>query len=578
MRGLTTLVENGMKTARRWVIDPVRQLSRGHSRLHGTCVRRHQPLQNQKCRLPLKPCIKQAILYDRSMYGTAILPRESWYQRIRSNRIFTGLAVYLCLLIVWVIFVHPALFNEWWSQDDLMTLARGTERYTRTQIINSFARGSRPLQTIVQLLTNAVLFHTSSDFTAGIVLRLIQGTMHVLCASIAGLLLARFTERKIAFLTVLPFLVWPFSHDATIWVSGIIYPLAALLSLLGILLLIGKAESSSARRFAGMFFIALSPFANQSSCLAGGVVFCMALALSRHHREHRSLLLHMLPYVLTAYTVGLALNIQLTTQAQDQRIANFSVTEVPKHMWEPVTRGFKSLLTTPLLYPPWLTIFQPALFAFALIAIFPLSSAQSIRHKMIGGVVVLLLGLSIVCIIRAPAIAIGSTWITERMMYLDPFLFSLAFCLILQAKLKPNINAMVSLLLLTVLIGAFLPISLTHAREHVTVYNRDVEELRRLEHIASQEQTKHLLLVTTKFRSSSVNPYSIRYSFGSPSVSSFTSEMFSFFFITYYSKTLVFNSDEVFRKQCADSCPKTSPPSQWTGTLQKPVKAICFCP
>lgn len=512
------------------------------------------------------------------MNGTAILPRESWYKRVKRNRIITGLAVFLCMFIVWMIFVYPALFHQWWAQDDFMILVRGEDRYTRAQIISNFFQSSRPLQTIVQWLHNAVLFYTSSDFTAGIVLRLIQGTMHVLCASIAGLILVRFTERKIAFLTVLPFLVWPFSNDATVWVAGTVYPFAALLSLLGTLLLIGKDTSSSLRRFAGMFCIALSPFVNQSSCLAGAVVFCMVLALSRHHREHRSLLLHMLPYFLTAFTVGVLLNIQLTIQAQDQRIIKLSVMEIPKNTWEPATRGIKYLLTTPRLYPPWLTIFQPAIFALALMAIFPLSSAQSIRNKIIGGTVALLLGLSLVFIMRAPTIAIGNYWITERTMYLDPLLFTFAFCLILQSNLKPRINAAVALLLLVILIGAYLPISLTHAHEHVTVYNRDIKELKHLENVAFMEHTNQLLLATTTFRPSSVNPYSIRYTFGSPSVSIFQSEMFSFFYIKYYSKALLFNTDEAFRKQCADSCPKTDPPSQWIGTLEKPVKAICFCP
>ncbi|MFH0851952.1 MAG: hypothetical protein V1876_04355 [Candidatus Peregrinibacteria bacterium] len=508
----------------------------------------------------------------------ASFQEENKFLHTRNNYVI-AVIVFFLFFALWILFVWPAISHLWWVEDDyslLTSQADGT--FDVMNVMRSIPLSSRPIHTIWTIVKFAVITHAPSLLGAGVVFRLIQGSIHTLCAVLAGLILARFTERKIAILTVLPFLIWPFGSEATLWTSAAIYPIAACLSLFGILLLIGKKTVSLRRKLIGILLITLAPFANQSACLAGLLVYCMVLALSWNHYEHRSQLLRALPYLLAAYTLAICLNGLMVVQTHDQRVGAFSLPDLPAHAMTQLSLTITYLLTAPFLYPRWLIRVHIVIFAFALIAVFPLSRAKGILKIITGGLVAVLIGFIVLLLLRAPTIYTGMDWVSGRTMYLDPLLFSFALCLILQSRLKPKLSMALVILLLIVLAGTYYPISVANARENVTVYTKDIETLRRLESIAWTENTNRLLIAYLPHRRPSVNPYSVRYyDFGDVHHSVFMTWQYSILFVELYSKQLTLETDPALIQHCVNACPKERNP-RWIGMIEKPVRALCFCP
>ncbi len=519
-------------------------------------------------------CTGSWISYDDVMNEKAPLPEEPLFASVLGNRFRVGFVVFLLFLFLWAFFVWPALSNEWWAVDDYITARPGHLRFTITSIFTS----GRPLYTLWIFFTRTLLDFLPWE-TAGILVRTAQGSMHALCAVLIGFLLVRFTGRKIAICTVLPFLVWPFGSEPTTWIAAAIYPIGALLSVSGLAVLLRPRLFASWHTLIGMFLLFLAPFANQSAGIAGLVVFCILAALSLRNRERRAVLLRALPILLIAYALAVVTQFTVLTLFQEHRFSGYTPGTVSSHI---ITQGqlmITYLLTSPYLYPTWLIVVQLMLFLLALIAAFPLSGAHTYRGRIMEGAAVTLLFGTLPLLLRAPTIFTGMDWVSGRTMYLDPLLFTFALCIVLRSRLLPIISTgIVTLFIITLLIGYY-PISTVNAREHVTLFNNDVATLRHLETVARQEQVDQLIIAYQPYRTSTFNPYLLRYyNFGDIHHSILRDWQYSFYFMQLYSQELHLLREEEYVKLCAAACTYKDPPGRSIEFIEKPVRALCFCP
>lgn len=523
-------------------------------------------------------CAKGPIPYDSAMDSGAD-SKPNGPAHIRHNTLLTGCVVLLFFFALWVLYFWPAIVNEWWAVDDYYFLVHRTieKQNTFAYLINFFRTG-RPLSILWIHLIKYYVTNMPLQ-VAGIAPRLLQGIFHTVCALLIGMIFVRFTRRKSALLTVLPFLLWPFGSEATTWISAVGYPIAALLSILGLMLLISKDRISLVYRLTGILLIALSPFSNQAGCLSGLLVYCILLALSLYDHQHRSALFRILPTVLFSYFVGLVLQSTVLILLQENRFARLTTGGLGDHMLKQFELTFTFLFSNPSLYPSWLVIVHYVFLALALISIFLLSSAPTLWKATIGGFTVILLGCAFLFILRATTIITGIDWVSGRTMYLDPLLFSFALCLILQSRLRPAINTLIVAILLIVLVAGYYPISVSNARENVSVFENDLKTLRHLETLARAEDTDQLLIAYLPFGKPSDNPYSIRYyNFGDIHHTVFRTRLYSIPFVEFFSKELHLIREPEKIAYCVQSCPNTEQPKRWIGVIEQPVRALCLCP
>lgn len=106
-----------------------------------------------------------------------------------------------------------------------------------------------------------------------------QGGLHALVGVLAADLLWRETWRWTVFLSVLPFVLWPFNGEATLWRAAGQYPLAALLGLLGVQAIRRSSEQPTLSSITGPSLIALGVLTNQSAAFAGAVVWVFVVGL-----------------------------------------------------------------------------------------------------------------------------------------------------------------------------------------------------------------------------------------------------------------------------------------------------------
>lgn len=510
------------------------------------------------------------------MDDSALVTQKPLSERILQSRLGWGIIAFLGLFFLWTLFVHPALFSEWWGADDFNTLEHRGVLVPAKMLTSYFFSSARPIGTLAAI-SEHVMLSVFPPFTAGLFIRLLQGIAHVAAATLIGTLLVQWTGRKLAMLTVLPFLVWPFGSEATVWMAAFAYPIAALLSVGGLLLLLRAERFFSARTIMGMVLIFLAPFSNQSAGIAAFVTFLILVALSLSDRAKLRSLVRPLAALAIAYLLAVVVQGALLSLFRESRFSGYLPGTQFAHLRSQLYLTYLYLLSAPYLYPLWVRGVHFLLFLLGLIAVFPFFPARTIIQKILGGIAAVGLIAIMFLALRAPTVFTGMDWVSGRTLYIDPLVMTCALCFILQSRLRPAHSAGIVLLLLTALLIGYYPISTVNARENVIVFQNDLKTLQNLEETARAQGTDQLAVAFQPYRSPPPNPYNLRYiDFGENHYSAFRTQIFGPNFIAHFSSlTLLTDRDSI--RRCAAACRFKDPPERSIEWMEDPVKALCFC-
>jgi hypothetical protein len=181
----------------------------------------------------------------------------------------TELAVFLCLLLVWLLPRAMAFIEPFWHADDYTMWNLKT-----WSMLHDSARNGRLLNGPIIALYN--LFPPPDHALGSIILRSLQGLLHVGAAFIIWKSLLKQLKPWQALAATLPFLSWAFNCEATLWIGATIYPAGALLSVLGVYL---ARLDSTRSRISGAACLALSVHTTQAAACLGIALYILLLLL-----------------------------------------------------------------------------------------------------------------------------------------------------------------------------------------------------------------------------------------------------------------------------------------------------------
>lgn len=500
-----------------------------------------------------------------------IFPRIPLYRNITVGK----WTIFLSFVALWVIFVFPALKNAWWGSDDF--IIQLTTLSDRQEVYNALfgpLTSSRPLGLLWLSFRMAILYAVHSPLVSGLIIRLAQGCLHAMSATITGFLFVRFTERKVALLTVLPFLLWPYGGEATYWTTGGIYPLAGLLSLFGVLLCLRGGAS----RWTGMGMIFCSTLINQSGCLLGFIVFWICMMLMLRSPERLRKVRNPLLSILTAYAIGCLVSFAFTLSLHDVRLAAFSPSLSSAIF---LLRSSTTLLLSEAgMYPLWLRVLQITIVAVPIpLLIFTTFIHQSRHDACRFSASLILIGAMLFVLPYTPLVLIGMKWLTSRLMYTAPLIFSASFCLFLQLPFRPRVTSVIVTILLAIVLCGYYPLSTTYAQEYVDNFRNDIRTLRALEHLAEESNVSDLVVATYPDRTPTFNPYNLPHAwFGDILISSFNSSWLLKLFAQWSSTTLRLTDDPKLMSSCVLFCSNQQNHSpRNSAIIETSVRFICFC-
>lgn len=177
-----------------------------------------------------------------------------------------GPALYALFFSVWLFSFWPAISSVWWFADDFWMMER-LQAGESSQIYALAYQAGRPVTSLLFLLHPWAM---DMEHPAGaLTVRLWQGSAHVLTACLLLSVFRRRLSPGPAILCALPFLLWGFNAEATLWFGGIQHVFGALFSVAGYLLVCrGEEKSSLGWKVTGGFFCTAAMLANQNPATA----------------------------------------------------------------------------------------------------------------------------------------------------------------------------------------------------------------------------------------------------------------------------------------------------------------------
>jgi len=420
-----------------------------------------------------------------------------------SNRVFWGSA-FAGYLLLWFAANYPALFQAWWYRDDFTNgwfFVTNPSGEGATLVYNCFGSDGRPLAFLVESL---FAFNHYPNLEINIAFRWAQGIAHVVLSLLIAATLSRHLPRWQAVLAVIPFLIWAFNGEATLYFTASLYLLSALFSLCGLrFILIGVERDRKGWCAAGSVLTICSFLTMQSVAIVGFTVWLILLVLrSIESGRLQKLWRWEALWLLYGNLAGGALTKWITLVGQSRRAGAPSSLLDKFDYWLELNRTF---LFWPHYYPLALKILHILLLVlgFAIPTWFLLKT----KHPRTLVFVLLVLAANFVLPYLANLIvAVNLT--TFRTFYIAPLvfvaLFSIALAVARQSRWISGILAVIVAILAFFNIG----IAQANARDYVTLYNNEVQAIHDLEKVADQN---HYTVVFSLTDSAPVNPFGLTY-------------------------------------------------------------------
>jgi hypothetical protein len=396
-------------------------------------------------------------------------------------------------------------------------------------------------------------------------LRLLQGGLHAVVATLVGLHFRRRGGRSAGVVAGLPFLLWPYSAEAVLWRSAGQYVLAALLS-------VAAAEAVTRRRQgAAVALAATAVLTHQLAGTAGLVVWALGAVLAWPDarvpgRELRreigalggGLLLGSAASALLARLAQTATGIGLDQALGSARIAL---------LW----RLESLFLAGGLFYPAWLAGVQLALVALVPVAAVTGFGPATRVRAVAAGLALLALGLLLP---YAPLVAVAVHDVDRRSFYLAPLALGAAFAFAERAGAQRRGLSAAAWLLLLALVAGYLPLARDAARGYVRLYEADLRLLADVERIAERHGTRRIRFLLED-APRPANPHGLDFRRGGPLVSALLTEWSAPGFVRTRSP-LVPEADA--DGACARRCGETPEPGALRFLPLASPSVICGCP
>lgn len=271
----------------------------------------------------------------------------------KKRTIAYSVAIFLSYFTLWALANWPALQQAWWYMDDY-TLGEQVLTARDEMIVHTMRQG-RPVQAALFMMYN--LDNAPEKDLQNRLIRLFQGALHVLVGLLVADLLWRETRNRLAYLSIVTFIIWPFNSEAVLWQAANIYPIAAFLGVAGLWIMRRSTRPSTLALIAGISLIVLAMLTGQGSAVIGIVIWVFIigfglwrdtpLPMKRLYLEGTALFLGyfaggVISYLIAQISGGSADRAKLTTDIVGKTLLLLFMN--------------RQYLIWPGLYPIWLSI------------------------------------------------------------------------------------------------------------------------------------------------------------------------------------------------------------------------------
>jgi hypothetical protein len=457
-------------------------------------------------------------------------------------------------MLIWSFANWPALKQAWWCADDFIraedlsgSLPRGLEN-------------GRPLEGL--WFWTFALDGRSDHELQNMALRLLQGGLHSLTATIAAYLLWQHTLRKTTVLAVLPFLLWPFNQEAVLWRSAGAYTVAAMLGLLGLWAI---RQEGYWLKGLGVVAIILGSWANQVAVLSGLIVWVILVSLDSPQSHSLTRVKQEITLFLLGYVVGGVSSYIIARSFYPSQRTTFGLDyKIKLHYLFDLNQ---ILLVYPDNYPQWLAGLHVLLFMATI-------SILIWQHRLLP-----LLALTLLLVIPyLPLLLVKENNLAWRVMYLAPFVIVAAWSLLEQAIGSQRIGLLLAGGLLSLILVSYIKIGRANAHEYVQIFTADLATLHQIEVEAKQREISMIFVATHPDFVRGWNPYSLRYISSDSKLSAFQISWMAHPFIRWFSPLQPIDRNEAIKNQCVAQCQltKDKPYFQYDKLPNEPI--LCICP
>lgn len=509
---------------------------------------------------------------------------SSLLKHARSRFIVLAL-IFIAYLSVWSVANWPALRQAWWYYDDFGHAERwyaGQYRkdlpaehiHLATYALRGGLVSGRPGEGLWFL--TFLLDGNRDQKLSNILLRFAQGAVHCLAATVAAVLIWKQTKKWTAFLSVLPFLLWPFNGEAVLWRTVGTYPIAALLGLLGVYIIRHSERRRLLLSATGALCVALAMLTNQVAALAGLVVWMLTFSLLiQKPPVAKKQLGFEAVFILSGYATGGTLSYILTYfNKGDHRVA-FVSDYIDKQSF--LVKLNELFIVGPDHYPDWLTILHVTLLlgSIALVIGSARQMGLSIRQALLS---VFFLMTALVTP-YATLLLVSQSWPSWRVMYVAPFLMTGAWVLLDQSIGTRKVGSFISIGLLSLILIGYISISWVNSSEYVQVFEADLRVLSQIENYASEEHIpgEQVFVATAPDFVRGWNPHGMTYMHGDSKISSFLKRWTAHPFIRWFS-WLRPVEDATIKTECLARCQRTKEWEAFQFYKLQNSGALCVCP
>jgi len=416
-------------------------------------------------------------------------------------------AVLLCAASAIIAF-GPALTQAWFRGDDLYFGSRPSN------IARHCLANGRPSQ----LVWYYAAFYYQNAEGAGFLnfaaryLQLLLHTGIVLCAAYTVWNVFRSAS---VFLTLLPFMIWAFAGQAALWLAAGIYPLGAMLSMAGLLLLrLPGGRLRSAAWGAGCALIAVAFLTSQVGALSALVIWTIVLmltALDRRPFPFRRLLREA-AFMVAGLLMGALLSLWIA-QAHGNPRASLAIDVESKLVF--LGRLIKLMLFDGRFYPALLRWAHALSIALAIMAVF----AWGILHRRMGMAALFRTALALVCLAAclvfpfAATLAVKENWPSWRSMYLGPMFLTACWVVSFRVMCHRPVQLLLAIMLVCLVILPHIGIARANTAAMVAVFDRDMHTLKRVEDFAEERGLSKVFVASYSVTRhvTTWNPYDLAY-------------------------------------------------------------------
>jgi hypothetical protein len=407
-------------------------------------------------------------------------------QPSQSNLLARFAIIAILYVAIWAAANWPALSQPWWVGDDFSIAVEYDP-------LHNYRHG-RPLQNLVH---GSLQFETgAAGETVNMAAHIIQGVFHCLAAASMAYLLSRRFADKWPFVAMLLFLLWPFNGEAILWRSAGSMPIAAFLSVLGVIAI--DAGVSNGRKLLlglGITLIAAAGLFHQLGAAAGLALLMAFVSTSRSERTGR--LVWEIALTACGYAFGAALVLAITAAySGDANRAEIATDAAAKlsYFWQLTSRHLlENLPTSVAALQVGLAI---GLLCMALMTLFARKAALGQRLLRVAAMFALFVTPVL------PVLLVGESPTSARIVYFAPLLLVTSVVLLFQytspsdetahdesdsvmrraTDVRRRHIAHYGLVLLVGYLSVrYMVLAQMNAQDFVTVYSGDVAQLQQLE-------------------------------------------------------------------------------------------------